>query len=64
LVSRGSFRLDDLVDHEYAAGSKRWLPVFRDSIAFLPGWRYAPYEPARRQRSCHVPRTGVCPPHL
>jgi integrase/recombinase XerD len=25
--------LDDLVDREYAAGSKRWLPLFRDSVA-------------------------------
>jgi integrase/recombinase XerD len=26
--------MDDLVDREYAAGSKRWLPALRDSIAF------------------------------
>ena len=26
--------LDDLVDAEYARGSKRWLPALRDSIAF------------------------------
>jgi integrase/recombinase XerD len=25
--------MDDLVDREYAAGSKRWLPALRDSIA-------------------------------
>ncbi|MFF1880727.1 hypothetical protein ACFVVC_04615 [Pseudarthrobacter sp. NPDC058196] len=25
---------DDLIDLEYAAGSKRWLPLFRDSVAF------------------------------
>ena len=24
--------MDDLVDREYAAGSKRWLPALRDSI--------------------------------
>src|SRR5690349_17154487 len=32
--------------------------------AIYTGNRTPPYEPARRQRSCHVPRTGVCPPHL
>jgi integrase/recombinase XerD len=32
--------LDDLVDREYAAGSKRWLPVFRDSIAFKVCYAY------------------------
>ncbi|MEO3939518.1 hypothetical protein V3C41_00370 [Paenarthrobacter nicotinovorans] len=26
--------IDDLVDRRYAAGSKRWLPLFRDSLAF------------------------------
>lgn len=26
--------MDDLVDGEYAAGSNRWLPLFRDSVAF------------------------------
>lgn len=26
--------MDDLVDREYAAGSRRWLPALRDSIAF------------------------------
>lgn len=26
--------IDDVVDREYAAGSKRWLPALRDSIAF------------------------------
>jgi len=32
--------LDDLVDREYAAGSKRWLPVYRDSIAFKLCYAY------------------------
>jgi integrase/recombinase XerD len=32
--------LDDLVDREYAAGSKRWLPAQRDSIAFKVGYAY------------------------
>ncbi|MDR6636972.1 hypothetical protein [Paenarthrobacter nitroguajacolicus] len=26
--------IDDLVDREYAVGSKRWLPLFRYSLAF------------------------------
>src|SRR5512142_2533150 len=26
--------VDDFIDHEHAAGSKRWLPALRDSIAF------------------------------
>ena len=32
--------LDDLVDGEYAAGSKRWLPAQRDSIAFKVCYAY------------------------
>jgi len=32
--------LDDLVDREYAAGSKRWLPAYRDSIAFKVCYAY------------------------
>ena len=32
--------LDDLVDREYAAGSKRWLPAQRDSIAFKVCYAY------------------------
>jgi hypothetical protein len=32
--------LDDLVDREYAAGSKRWLPALRDSIAFKVCYAY------------------------
>ncbi|MGP5670230.1 tyrosine-type recombinase/integrase [Glutamicibacter arilaitensis] len=32
--------LDDLVDQEYAAGSKRWLPLFRDSVAFKVCYAY------------------------
>ncbi|TDO46085.1 site-specific recombinase XerD [Kribbella sp. VKM Ac-2571] len=32
--------LDDLVDREHAAGSKRWLPVYRDSIAFKLCYAY------------------------
>jgi integrase/recombinase XerD len=31
---------DDLVDREYAAGSKRWLPALRDSIAFKVCYAY------------------------
>jgi site-specific recombinase XerD len=31
---------DDLVDREYAAGSKRWLPLLRDSIAFKVCYAY------------------------
>jgi len=31
---------DDLVDREHAAGSKRWLPALRDSIAFKVGYAY------------------------
>ena len=33
-------RLDDLVDREHAAGSKRWLPAYRDSIAFKLCYAY------------------------
>jgi integrase/recombinase XerD len=29
--------LDDLVDREHAAGSKRWLPVYRDCRRPVPG---------------------------
>ena len=32
--------IDDLVDLEYAAGSKRWLPALRDSIAFKVCYAY------------------------
>jgi len=32
--------LDDLVDREHAAGAKRWLPVYRDSIAFKLCYAY------------------------
>lgn len=32
--------LDDLIDQEYAAGSKRWLPSLRDSIAFKVCYAY------------------------
>jgi site-specific recombinase XerD len=32
--------LDDLVDREHAAGSKRWLPLYRDSIAFKLCYAY------------------------
>jgi integrase/recombinase XerD len=32
--------LDDLIDREYAAGSKRWLPSLRDSIAFKVCYAY------------------------
>ena len=32
--------LDDLVDREYAAGTKRWLPALRDSIAFKVCYAY------------------------
>lgn len=31
---------DDLVDREHAAGSKRWLPALRDSIAFKVCYAY------------------------
>ena len=31
---------DDMVDREYARGSKRWLPALRDSIAFKVGYAY------------------------
>jgi site-specific recombinase XerD len=31
---------DDLVDREYAAGSKRWLPALRDSVAFKVCYAY------------------------
>lgn len=31
---------DDVVDREFAAGSKRWLPALRDSIAFKVGYAY------------------------
>ncbi|WP_284976769.1 hypothetical protein [Arthrobacter sp. efr-133-TYG-104] len=30
--------IDDLIDREYAAGTKRWLPLFRDSVAFKVGY--------------------------
>lgn len=29
-----SIYMDNLVEHEQAAGSKRWLPLLRDSVAF------------------------------
>lgn len=32
--------LDDLIDQEHAAGSKRWLPLYRDSIAFKLCYAY------------------------
>lgn len=32
--------LDDLVDREHASGSKRWLPLYRDSIAFKVCYAY------------------------
>lgn len=32
--------IDDFVDREYAAGSKRWLPAMRDSIAFKTCYAY------------------------
>lgn len=32
--------VDDLVDQEFAAGSKRWLPALRDSIAFKVCYAY------------------------
>lgn len=32
--------IDDLVDREYAAGTKRWLPLFRDSVAFKVCYAY------------------------
>jgi hypothetical protein len=32
--------MDDLVDREYAAGSKRWLPALRDSVAFKVCYAY------------------------
>lgn len=32
--------IDDLVDGEYAAGTKRWLPLFRDSVAFKVCYAY------------------------
>jgi site-specific recombinase XerD len=31
---------DDLVDEEFARGSKRWLPALRDSVAFKIGYAY------------------------
>jgi hypothetical protein len=42
--------LDDLVDREYAAGSKRWLPALRDSIAFKVCYAYG----LRRPRGHHA----------
>lgn len=32
--------VDDLVDREHAAGSKRWLPLYRDSVAFKACYAY------------------------
>jgi integrase/recombinase XerD len=32
--------IDDLVDREYAAGTKRWMPLFRDSVAFKVCYAY------------------------
>jgi integrase/recombinase XerD len=32
--------MDDLVDQEFTAGSKRWLPLLRDSIAFKVCYAY------------------------
>lgn len=32
--------IDDLVDREYVAGTKRWLPLFRDSVAFKVCYAY------------------------
>ena len=33
-------RMDDLVDAEHVKGSKRWLPVLRDSVAFKVGYAF------------------------
>ncbi|MGF4042316.1 tyrosine-type recombinase/integrase [Paenarthrobacter nitroguajacolicus] len=32
--------IDDLIDREYEAGTKRWLPLFRDSVAFKVCYAY------------------------
>ena len=32
--------IDDLVDREHARGSKRWLPLYRDSVAFKVCYAY------------------------
>lgn len=59
--------LDDHVDREYAAGSKRWLPALRDSIALLtdPGhdqtaahpnspWIFRGHSPGRHLSAAHL----------
>ncbi len=32
--------IDDMVSREYAAGSKSWLPIFRDAVAFKTAYAY------------------------
>ncbi len=52
---------DDLVDREYAAGSKRWLPALRDSIAFKVCYAYG----LRRRELAMLETTDFGPnPHV
>ena len=52
---------DDLVDREYAAGSKRWLPALRDSIAFKVCYAYG----LRRRELTMLETTDFGPnPHV
>ncbi|MER7244651.1 tyrosine-type recombinase/integrase [Kribbella sp. NPDC000426] len=53
--------VDDVVDREYAAGSKRWLPAMRDSIAFKTCYAYG----LRRRELTMLDLTDFGPnPHL
>ena len=52
---------DDLVDREHAAGSKRWLPALRDSIAFKVCYAYG----LRRRELTMLETTDFGPnPHV
>jgi integrase/recombinase XerD len=52
---------DDLVDREHAAGSKRWLPALRDSIAFKVCYAYG----LRRRELAMLETTDFGPnPHV
>jgi integrase/recombinase XerD len=53
--------MDDLADREYAARSKRWLPVYRDSIAFKLCYAYG----LRRREVTMLDTTDFGPnPHV
>ena len=52
---------DDLIDREHAAGTKRWLPAYRDSVAFKLGYAYG----LRRRELAMLDLTDFGPnPHV